>query len=475
MGYADPMHCRLNPALEAVLFLSTLALHPSTAQRAHTQQAHTQKGIERPSPPSIDELRDGILTILGMPDEKPRNKAIRKLLKQRKAPLELWEKALQSLPNPPFALKLARGQKIRRTIPLHLGPEGILDTEVHAYIPNAPRPEKGSALLIASHGTGGQGQHELATWYRFAEGASMVILAASEQKENDGYRFSEQERQTQLALLRWARLHLPIDPDRVFVAGTSRGGHISWDLGLRYPWLWAGILPCIGGPRLALQKGQNNLRLLPNLLGLPIEDFQGLQDDPGLIWNLRLAQAELEKLGHKQFRLHEFPGMGHSFSLESQGLIEFFAKTRRLAHPRSLNLASARLAEARRSWIQIRGFAREVKDELRLKVRAAEWNKLTQEQRKRFAHGYVKDRTALVQAQILSSDPLTIRIQAKRVKRIRLLLPRWLWRGEKGAKLKIQYKGRRRSPKPKQDRFLYLSDFATHLDLQNAPVAYVDL
>ncbi len=452
----------------AAALLALIALPPG---------GNAQKKRIKPPPPTKEALAKAFLDVLPIQNPKDRDKAIRRLLKEKKAPLVKWEKALHALPWPPLPLSpaLERGKRIRRKIPLYTGSDGMLDTEVHGYIPGAKRPERGFALLLASHGTGGQGQHELATWIHFAEGAPMVILAASEQQANQGYRFSEQERQTQLSLLRWARLHLPIDPDRVFVAGTSRGGHISWDLGLRHPGLWAGILPCIGGPRLALQRGQNNLRLLPNLVGVPIHDFQGLKDDPGLIWNLRLAFRELKEMGHKQVHFHTFPDIGHSFDLGNAGLEDFFAKTRRNAHPDSLLLAASRLAEARRSWVQIRGFAREVQDELRLKVRANEWKRLNEEERKRFAHRYAKDRTALVEAKILSRAPLTIRVKAKRARKVRLLLPRWLWQGDKDARLKIRYKGRKRSPKPKSDKFLYLVDFARHLDFDSAPVAYVDL
>lgn len=434
-----------------------------------------QKRTEKSSPPTMAELREGFLEILPLPTAKQRERALHKLLGQRKARLESWEQALHSLPFPPLPLRLDQGRPFEKTMSLDTGKTGILDTKVDVYIPDGKTPEKGFALLIASHGTGGQGRHEMATWIGFAKNARMVILAASEQKENQGYRFSEQERQTALSLLRWARLHLPIDPDRVFAAGTSRGGHIAWDLALRHPTIWAGILPCIGGPRLALQQGQNNLRLLPNLVGIPLHDFQGLKDDPGLIWNLRLAMKELEGLGHKQLHFHFFPDLGHSFDLGNAGLEKFFAQTRRRSRPLSLQLASARLAEARRSWLQIRGFSREVQDALRLKVRADAWKRMGQEERKRFAHQFVKERTALVRARILSLDPPTFRVKGTRVRKIRLLLPRWIWKGEKGAKIVIEYKGRKRRPKPKSDKFLYLSEFATHLDFANAPVAYVDL
>ena len=61
----------------------------------------------------------------------------------------------------------------------------------------------------------------------------MVVVAPSEAGPNDGYAFSERERLAALAALRWARLELNVDEDRIFATGVSRGGHLSWDLARR--------------------------------------------------------------------------------------------------------------------------------------------------------------------------------------------------------------------------------------------------
>src|SRR5436189_20252 len=77
------------------------------------------------------------------------------------------------------------------------------------------------------------------------------VIAPTEAGENAGYRFSARERASALAALRWARLRFDLDPDRVLVTGSSRGGHMSWDLALRHPGLFAAAAPMIGAPRMA--------------------------------------------------------------------------------------------------------------------------------------------------------------------------------------------------------------------------------
>ena len=49
--------------------------------------------------------------------------------------------------------------------------------------------------------------------------------------------------------LRWARRTANIDEDAIFLGGASRGGHLTWDVALRWPDVYAGLVPCIGGPR----------------------------------------------------------------------------------------------------------------------------------------------------------------------------------------------------------------------------------
>ena len=55
----------------------------------------------------------------------------------------------------------------------------------------------------------------------------------------------------------------------------------------------------IGGPRLAIVHGQNNMRLLENLVPTPIRDLQGSKDDPVLVESLHVAFARTPVMTHR--------------------------------------------------------------------------------------------------------------------------------------------------------------------------------
>ena len=192
--------------------------------------------------------------------------------------------------------------------------------ELHAYVPQDLDPTKPAPLLLMSHGTGGSGRGQHRFWRGTADALGMIVVAPSESGPNEGYAYSERERQIALASIRWARRRFDVDEDRVFLTGISRGGHLTWDLALRYPDLCAAIAPMIGGPRLNIGDGQNNLRYLENVVHLPIRDLQGSQDHPLLLFNLHLAFEKLDALKAADAKLIEFPERGHSFEMLRFGL-----------------------------------------------------------------------------------------------------------------------------------------------------------
>ena len=53
----------------------------------------------------------------------------------------------------------------------------------------------------------------------------------------------------------------PIDPDRVYLAGTSRGAVRSWEMAMRYPELFAALVP-MGSPRVYVPRA-DKLKAIP--------------------------------------------------------------------------------------------------------------------------------------------------------------------------------------------------------------------
>ncbi len=77
--------------------------------------------------------------------------------------------------------------------------------------------------------------------------AGRYVFLVPDEKRDNRYAPSAHEHRRHAGPLRTLLLTLPIDPDRVYLVGSGRGGHATWDVGLLAADRWAGIFPCNGG------------------------------------------------------------------------------------------------------------------------------------------------------------------------------------------------------------------------------------
>ena len=437
----------------------------------------------KPSGPPLPSVKE-LVELLEVEDPRARKKQLRKLLRGKSRKIERYEALLASVPMPAQGARIRPGRVQDLRADLWTGKKhGVVDTEVVAYLPSAmleqneDQKTKRWPLLIACHGSGGNARQGVGEWRHVAENIGMMVLCATEQFENQGYRSSDQERFTQLSLRRWALRHLPVDVDRIYLAGTSRGGHLVWDLGTRYPDLWGALVSLIGGPRLNVSNGESSLRLVENLLDVPLRDLQGAKDDPGLIFNLRLAFEALEKA--RDAKLHLFPELGHSYRLDVVDWKKWLLAQRRPTAPARVLLRSVRLDQARRSWLRLKTFERKkVKDGYRPRVDIKTWDKLDNDGRKRWVYKDSLKYTARVVASLSgNAGERTLRIEAERgVQSAELLLSRSLWPKEPEKKRwKLVRGGRTRTLQPRPNVEAFLLDWLEHLDPKRAPVAIAKL
>jgi dienelactone hydrolase len=296
----------------------------------------------------------------------------------------------------------------------------VEETELALYVPKGYDPAKPAPLLLAFHGTGGSGGDVLSMWRKIADDGGVLVLAPSEAGKNEGYRFSERERLAALAALRWIRRRANVDEECVFATGVSRGGHLAWDLALRFPDLFAGIAPMIGGPRITIQDRQNNLRYVENVARLPIRDLQGAQDDPALVWSVEFAFERLKKLGASDAQLSLQPEHGHSFDLNAVDWRAFFASTRRVTRPERVVRASAREGEGRSHWLEVLAYSPSVEEEFTPKITQLGWAQKSEDEKRRLLIRLADERTSRLEAQRTARGRFSA--TSERVKSWRLLL-----------------------------------------------------
>jgi dienelactone hydrolase len=364
---------------------------------------------------------------------------------------------------------LAHGESKQR-VALAVGSK-TEDTELCLFVPEHYDVAQPAPLLLAFHGTGGSGGDELPMWRGIAEELGMLVLAPTDATASEGYSFSERERKAALAALRWIRRRANVDENKIFATGVSRGGHLTWDLALRFPDLFAGVAPMIGSPRITIQDGWNNMRYLENVAALPIRDLQGAKDNAAMVFCVRLAFEKLTKLGAKDAQLVLQPDEGHSFDMKAIDWKAFFAAARRDPRPARVVRTAARDGEGRTAWVEIEGYAPSVDEVFTPQVTDLKLSNMSDQDKLRWVEGQVELRTARLAVE--RAGPGKFTASSSGVKRFRLLLtsddfdPR--------ADLQLAWNGDKVKQRMRPNPTTLLEDFAERFDRTFLPVAELDV
>lgn len=429
--------------------------------------AATTTGLQDPAAEQDSATRApsaALRALVDLPDAAARAAAAAELAARADVTLAGWLEAARAFGR--FAPD-ETGERLHR-VELPAG-AAVETTDLHVYVPARYDPGTPAPLVLVGHGTGGSGEGLVRIWRRVADELGMLLLAPSEAGPNIGYAFSDRERSAALAAIRWARRRWNVDENRIFATGISRGGHLAWDLALRFPDRFAGIVPLIGGPRLNPAKGQNNLRYVENVAALAIRDLQGSRDDARLVFNVRYAFAKLQQLRARDAKLVEFPELGHSFELSAVDWSAFFAGARRSPVPLRVARAYARPGEGRAGWLEVLGADRSVTEEVVLRVEEAEWKRLEadEEAMRRFLDERTAACTARAEASRLGGNRFDVR--SEKVTKLRLLLAEDMFAAQEPVR--VEWNGRTTSRRVAMSKAVLLREFAERFDRTFLPVA----
>ncbi len=420
------------------------------------------------------DLRDALIDVLDEPHASVRQPAARELASRPGVSIEQWVSAIEHIRSPPEEpLRIPGVHKIR--VPLDvLGSTEETELVVFDSAGSSDRidpDERGPRILLAFHGTGGNGEEVEPMWRATADALGMIVLAPTEAGKNEGYGYSPRERAAAIAALRWAKRRFYVEENRVYATGVSRGGHLAWDLALRHPDLFAAIAPMIGGPRFQLDHGQNNLRFLENVVSLPIRDLQGAQDDPALVGNVRVAFKKLEKLGARDAKLFEFPQLGHSFEFAAVDWKQFFGAAKRDPIPDRVVLLASKVEGSRAYWVEITKLAKEVTEDVVPTVAASTWKGLDENGRREFLEAEVEKRTARLEVRMTAPGRFTA--TGEHVLGFRLLLAKSMF--DPAKPVQVLFAGKLVEKKVVPDAKVLLGEFVERFDRSFLPIAVVDV
>lgn len=225
---------------------------------------------------------------------------------------------------------------------------------VFVHLPAGYDASKLWPAVLTMHGTGERGPSQRARW----AGYPVIVIAPEEQEklQGKGWGSSEQERSLNLEALAQATKRFRIDPDRVFLAGVSRGGHATWEIGLLFADRFAALNPNAGGPR------QVNWGYLGNLGKLPMLQTLGAHDQDKLVAAVREAVKTLTAAGC-DITYHEDPDAGHGVGYaDDVEFAKWMQSKRRDLFPSRVVHAFCRPGQGRAYWLEATKLAAGVVD-----------------------------------------------------------------------------------------------------------------
>ena len=346
--------------------------------------------------------------------------------------------------------------------------------EVFTFVPRKYSPGAPAPLMLALHGSDGKGDEVYPWWQPAAEELGMVVVAPTDPKAKNGYTFTEAERAAGLSALRAARRKFNIDENRIFVSGFSRGGHMSWDLALRHPDLFAAMAPMIGGPWAAVGNDRNNLRYLEAIVGIPIRDLQGSKDDPKMVVDLRYCFKRLKSWKSADAELIEFPDLGHSFDFEKVKWGEFLAKTQRNPNPKHVVAMTAGRppqghTPGRAFWCEILGTSGGVEEDPHLKITKDKWDSMNDDARRHWASEEAEKKTARLE--ITMTAPGQFAATSRGVGRFRVLLTDEMLNPKNPSV--VTHAGKTTKRAPDRSAAVLLAEFVERFDRTFLPVSEV--
>ncbi len=370
-------------------------------------------GAEAPPPPLPADRADALLgTYLEASGPAEAEEVLRKILQETGTPVSAWMEAIRRRPAPPPP----GGNPIRLQVPL---PDGkavrCLVVTPPGY--DATRP---SPLLIVCHGTGCNADMSLGCWEGVAPAAGYLLACPDFLSLPDGWDFADGERSVPLATLREMKRRFNVDEDRVFLSGVSKGGHAAWDVGFRFPHLFAGIVPeaCrVYNHGLSTTAGFDYLE---NGLDLPAYQIEGALDDPPLVASMREAVKALQAKG-ADVTYVELPDRGHAaYPDQYPGALAWMARHARSPLPKRTFCRCHDLKYGRRAWTEITAFDDQVVPEnprkLSLKGKPPE----SKEEADRDKRQHMLDHSALLETEL--AGPNQIKAKARHVREFAVYL-----------------------------------------------------
>jgi predicted esterase len=138
----------------------------------------------------------------------------------------------------------------------------------------------------------------------------------------------------------------PVDPDRVYLIGSSAGGSGAMHLASLYPDQFAALVPLVAA---------GNNYPIANFLNLPVAFHHGAKDWTSAICDARVQYQKMKDFGCPVI-LQEYPNAGHSIPRPHKPIMEWLFRQRRDPQPIRVTHQCESPRLGRSYWLTIREF-----------------------------------------------------------------------------------------------------------------------
>lgn len=214
------------------------------------------------------------------------------------------------------------------------------------YLPEGYDAQRKYSLLVNLHGYSANDYNGVADLVKHYSPDDFIIVAPFGRADLAYASVGEQD---VLDVIDLMQRTYSIDPDRIYLMGSSMGGCGAWRIGQFYADRFAAVAPFCGW---------TNTKYFSNFSNLPVFIVHG-GDDPAVpVSRSQVAAANLKQLGYR-VRFDELPGVGHN-ALDSwftqNGGSKFFEYLRRFQRnpwPEKVTLSIPYLRYGRHYWVRV--------------------------------------------------------------------------------------------------------------------------
>jgi len=217
------------------------------------------------------------------------------------------------------------------------------------YVPDSAQKGQPMPMIVILHGMGGKGDLTLQRW-RKRLNDEFIILAPTYPM---GAWWTLSAEELVLQLVRETKMRVPVDPNRIFLAGLSNGAMGAYMIGAFYPDYFAGVIPIAG----AISE-PHYLHFLINLTNTPIYSIQGKHDPVFPIqFSHRINQILTDMKYPLTYREHTEQGAAHGghFLPESEipALLEWLKEQRREPYSATIRMVREGNHLERIQWARV--------------------------------------------------------------------------------------------------------------------------